>query len=192
MVHRTLASKAGLWGSTGTYPHQLDSNGSKSLYRIVPHLRKILPSDAPPLESISVTVGHPTHEPDSAIFYNGYTKEKMFTLGGAANAGIPGKEWIRANRSRLREHMSRGVEIKWNKRFVKHEVVEERVKAYFEDGTEVVGDILVGADGISSPGDYSRLPIAFNTIVLTLASQSATPSSNQAHLSSITSRLASS
>lgn len=116
----------------------------------------------------------------------------MFTLGGAANAGIPGKEWIRANRSRLREHMSRGVEIRWNKRFVKHEVVEEQVKAYFEDGTEAVGDILVGADGISSPGDYSLLPIAFHAIVLTLPPQFATPFSNQTHLSSMPSRLASS
>jgi FAD-dependent urate hydroxylase len=53
----------------------------------------------------------------------------------------------------LREEAhSRGIEIEYGKRLLSYEVASEDagVIASFEDGTEAVGDLLVGADGIHS------------------------------------------
>ncbi|KZO93969.1 FAD/NAD(P)-binding domain-containing protein [Calocera viscosa TUFC12733] len=44
----------------------------------------------------------------------------------------------------------RGVEIHFNKRFVDVREEGEKVTAVFEDGTEAVGDLLVGCDGLHS------------------------------------------
>ncbi|KAJ7064106.1 putative kynurenine 3-monooxygenase [Mycena amicta] len=42
------------------------------------------------------------------------------------------------------------VEIKWGAKMLKIEEDEKSVTAYFQDGTEATGDILIGADGIHS------------------------------------------
>eukprot|EP00026_Physarum_polycephalum_P016964 Phypoly_transcript_18027.p1 GENE.Phypoly_transcript_18027~~Phypoly_transcript_18027.p1 ORF type:complete len:112 (+),score=20.18 Phypoly_transcript_18027:373-708(+) len=49
-------------------------------------------------------------------------------------------------RWKLRE----GVEVKWGKQFVRYEEHEDRVVAFFEDGTSAEGDVLIGADGTNS------------------------------------------
>lgn len=55
-------------------------------------------------------------------------------------------------RDRLREFLLQGLDVQWNKKFVRYEIDENGVWAYFDDGTKEFGDILVGCDGINSLG----------------------------------------
>lgn len=50
-------------------------------------------------------------------------------------------------RSEMRCILSEGIDIKWNKRLVKFEDKGDQVVAFFEDGSHVTGDLLVGCDG---------------------------------------------
>lgn len=53
-------------------------------------------------------------------------------------------------RSELRKLLQEGLNIQWNKRLVRFEDVGDQVIAYFEDGSKVAGDLLVGCDGVAS------------------------------------------
>jgi hypothetical protein len=55
-------------------------------------------------------------------------------------------------RDRLRDVLLEGVPVQWNKRCVGFEETNDGVWAIFEDGSREFGDILVGSDGINSPG----------------------------------------
>ncbi len=63
------------------------------------------------------------------------------------------------NRWKLRDLLSTGLDIKWDKKFVSYEENNDGVVANFEDGTSVTSALLVGADGVNSkvswPYDYS-------------------------------------
>lgn len=50
-------------------------------------------------------------------------------------------------RSGLRNLLSEGINIQWGKSLIKFEDNGNQVIAYFEDGSSVVGDLLVGCDG---------------------------------------------
>lgn len=81
--------------------------------------------------------------------YNAYTKEPLNLPG---NHWAPGS-WVRANpRSKLRTHLSTGINIQWGKRFERYSVENGKVTVYFYDGSTTTGDILVGADGSRSIG----------------------------------------
>lgn len=54
------------------------------------------------------------------------------------------------NRWHLHKSLSNGMNINYNKNFIKYEENENGVIAYFEDGTSAEGDILIGADGSNS------------------------------------------
>jgi flavin-dependent dehydrogenase len=58
-----------------------------------------------------------------------------------------------ANRSRLRSWLATGLDIKWNKRAIRIEDKDNLVTVVFEDGSSASGDMVVGADGISSMGE---------------------------------------
>lgn len=65
---------------------------------------------------------------------------------------IPG-QLIRVNRAKFRQYLLTGLAVRWGYRFTHYEVTEGGgVKAFFEDGTTAIGDILVGADGLRSRG----------------------------------------
>lgn len=53
-------------------------------------------------------------------------------------------------RSELRSLLQEGVNIQWYKRLVRFEDKGDQVIAYFEDGSHVTGDLLVGCDGGAS------------------------------------------
>lgn len=121
------------------------------LHQRMPELRALIDihSDAPPYESISVCAGK-SGAKDEFAFYDAFTGET--TLRGGESI-YP--NFIRANRASLRKWLSTGIDIQWGRKLVRCEVKlegkeDEGIKAYFEDGTEVEGDILVGADGVSS------------------------------------------
>jgi hypothetical protein len=106
-----------------------------------------MPGSAPPLEDVSVTAG--TGQSDEAAFFDAYTKEIM---GGGEGGG---GQFIRANRARFRVWLNTGIDVKLNKRFLRYEVDEGGVTAFFADGSTARGDIIVGADGVQSQGTSS-------------------------------------
>ena len=64
---------------------------------------------------------------------------------------------IIAHRDKFREILLEGVPVQWNKRCVGFEETKDGVWAIFEDGSRELGDILVGSDGINSPGIKFRI-----------------------------------
>jgi 2-polyprenyl-6-methoxyphenol hydroxylase-like FAD-dependent oxidoreductase len=66
----------------------------------------------------------------------------------------PETKFIRADRAKLRQWLMTDVVITWNKRFARYKEDKDGVTAFFEDGSSVKGDILVGADGIGSKGKF--------------------------------------
>ncbi|KAJ3039114.1 hypothetical protein HDV00_012605 [Rhizophlyctis rosea] len=79
------------------------------------------------------------------------------------------------SRAQLRRVLSEGLDIKYGKKFVKCEVIEDgnKVKVTFEDGTTDIGDVLVGADGANSSIRSYLLPgvqpkeVGFTTVAAT-------------------------
>jgi len=62
------------------------------------------------------------------------------------------------NRWTLRDKLSQGVDIHWDKRLLRYEETPDKVVAHFDDGTSVETDILVGADGSRSIVRAQRCP----------------------------------
>ena len=62
------------------------------------------------------------------------------------------------NRWKLRDLLTQGVNIEWNKKFVRYEEFPDHVVAHFEDGTTAKADILIGADGAKSQVRTQRCP----------------------------------
>jgi 2-polyprenyl-6-methoxyphenol hydroxylase-like FAD-dependent oxidoreductase len=88
--------------------------------------------------------------PDQASFYNLVSGELRFNMGA-----IPGSDFLRVNRARFRQWLATDANVSWGKRYIRHTVetvgAETKVTAYFDDGTSATGELLVGADGASSP-----------------------------------------
>ena len=59
----------------------------------------------------------------------------------------------------LRNSLTRGIDIKWNKKFIKYEEENNKVKIYFEDGSIESADLLIAADGAKSKVRAQRCPI---------------------------------
>lgn len=59
---------------------------------------------------------------------------------------------IRAERRRLRDWLATNIPVQWGRRVTRIEQDNDGVSVYFENGVSAKGDILVGADGISSVG----------------------------------------
>ena len=105
--------------------------------------------DVPPLELCSVT-----RELDldtQFALFEASGKELIRVNGHNPEGGLV---CLRVNRRRFRDWLSEHIDIQWNKRFTHYEEVEGGVKAFFDDGTTAVGDMLVGADGIKSHGRF--------------------------------------
>ena len=110
---------------------------------ILDELKASLLDDVPTLESTNHLL--PLDLPAELCFYD----------GGPMRAFVrsaPEQPIIRANRQKLREVLSTGVNIEWNRSARSIEEVGQQVKLVFDDGEEVVGDVLIGADGAGSFG----------------------------------------
>ncbi|PVH79821.1 FAD/NAD(P)-binding domain-containing protein [Cadophora sp. DSE1049] len=111
----------------------------------VPILKSLIPdSSSAQLQSVQVDPHTPTKPIDTLAFLNGATGEIM-------NAPeIP--NFHRLRRSKLRNLLSRDLDIRWNKR-LKDMVFEQdgqSVTAMFEDGETITGKLIIGADGARS------------------------------------------
>ena len=71
-------------------------------------------------------------------FYNGKTGEILTRFRTTSTRRI--------SRTKLRLLLSRGIDVRYGKRFVKLERHEDGVTAYFEDGSTAKGSMLVGCD----------------------------------------------
>ncbi|KAJ5112044.1 hypothetical protein N7532_000089 [Penicillium argentinense] len=63
---------------------------------------------------------------------------------------VPAEERIRVNRGRLRELLTTGLDVKWNKTLREIWSDEKGVTAVFEDGEKYIGELLVACDGARS------------------------------------------
>ena len=61
-----------------------------------------------------------------------------------------GVQFAIVNRWALRRLLSTGIDIEWNKKYVRYEERENCVEVYFEDGSTARGSLLVAADGSKS------------------------------------------
>jgi 2-polyprenyl-6-methoxyphenol hydroxylase-like FAD-dependent oxidoreductase len=55
-------------------------------------------------------------------------------------------------RDKLRHVLLENVPVQWGKKCIGYEETDDGVWVLFEDGSKEFCDILVGADGINSPG----------------------------------------
>lgn len=63
-----------------------------------------------------------------------------------------------AHRTRLRSWLATDLHVHWNKKASKIEEIDDQVTIAFSDGTTFTGDVLVGADGVSSTVRSHILP----------------------------------
>ncbi|QQK44269.1 Aromatic-ring hydroxylase-like [Penicillium digitatum] len=69
---------------------------------------------------------------------------------GDALYSIPAAERIRVSRVRLRELLTTGVDVQWDRNFRDIESIADQITAHFEDGTSYTGRLLVACDGSRS------------------------------------------
>lgn len=62
-------------------------------------------------------------------------------------------------REDLRRALLTNLDVQWNKRFLSYELVDEKIEAYFDDGTSAHGSMLVGCDGAKSLVREQLIPI---------------------------------
>ncbi|KAI1338678.1 hypothetical protein F5Y15DRAFT_386605 [Xylariaceae sp. FL0016] len=114
---------------------------SLAIHSVLQDLKELTPEDLPPLEE-SVRALQGLDLNDQLLLYFNHER-----IGVPSTTTFP---WIRANRSRLRLWLSHGLDIQWNKTARKIEQAGDKVTVTFQDGSNAVGDILVGADGTNS------------------------------------------
>lgn len=73
------------------------------------------------------------------------------------------------NRVVLRDALAEEVDVVYGKAFIRYEVVSgenggKRIKVFFEDGTEDVGDLLVAADGSGSKVGFVDLVVTVSCV----------------------------
>ncbi|KAJ5356381.1 hypothetical protein N7517_010990 [Penicillium concentricum] len=76
---------------------------------------------------------------------------QFFNLkSGDALYNIPAAERIRVSRVRLRQLLTTGINVEWNKALENIESTADEITAHFEDGTNYTGRLLVACDGSRS------------------------------------------
>ena len=113
-----------------------------ALHTILGDLKASLPDDLPPIESTNHLL--PLELPAELCFYS--------SAGKASAKASQQHPVVRANRQKLRELFATNIDVQWDKLVSSIEQDEEYVRLTFTDGTTATGDVLVGADGVSSHG----------------------------------------
>ncbi|TVY42224.1 FAD-dependent monooxygenase [Lachnellula subtilissima] len=125
------------------FPGERDWN--MGLHWGMPILKSLIPESAvQALHSTQVDPNTPTKRFDTLKFVNGKT--------GKVITRLPSPDFHRLRRSKLRALLCKGLDIRWNKR-LKDIVFEHdgsRVTAVFEDGEQITGRLIIGADGSRS------------------------------------------
>jgi 2-polyprenyl-6-methoxyphenol hydroxylase-like FAD-dependent oxidoreductase len=106
-------------------------------------MKERMPSEMGPVEQTSHLL--PLKLPPQFSFYD--ITRPGFRVGVIADETL---KVVRANRGRMRDWLMQGIDVQFNKRLVRIEEHNEKVTAYFEDGTSATGDFVVGAEGTRS------------------------------------------
>jgi 2-polyprenyl-6-methoxyphenol hydroxylase-like FAD-dependent oxidoreductase len=108
------------------------------------HVSKCLPAEL--VDRLSEAYADPSLTPDAVTglpIYNGKTGDLLMEM----KAEKP----CRVSRRKLRNLFAEGLDVQYGKEVA--DVIEEgedRVRVVFKDGTEVVGDVVIGCDGARS------------------------------------------
>ncbi|KAL7619403.1 hypothetical protein AAE478_009942 [Parahypoxylon ruwenzoriense] len=124
-----------------TNPVSRSSGWAIAIHTILNELISSVPKDMPPLKEYVNHLSPLNLEAQIGLYFRGQH------LGVQSTGEAP---IIRANRFRFREWLSTEIPIQWGKKVTQVEEGEDEVRAHFEDGTTVAGDIIVGADGVNS------------------------------------------
>jgi len=73
--------------------------------------------------------------------------------------------WMMGYRPGLRNLLLDGVDVRWSKQVIGYEESENSVRICFADGTDEVGDVLIGADGVNSIGTREKVTIILQDVV---------------------------
>ncbi|GLI77979.1 hypothetical protein PoHVEF18_006276 [Penicillium ochrochloron] len=125
-----LDARTGGWGLT--------------LHWALPALRALLPPDV--VERFPDTFvnkeASARGDVGSFQFFNLKSGESLFS--------VPAEERIRVNRGRLRELLTSGIDVRWDKKLKNIESTADNITAHFEDGSSYTGRLLVASDGARS------------------------------------------
>ncbi|KAJ5691667.1 hypothetical protein N7488_012402 [Penicillium malachiteum] len=125
-----LNARSGGWGLT--------------LHWALPALRKLLPEHVISRFSDTFVNKDAASRGDMGRF-------QFFDLkSGKALYNVPAEERIRVNRGRLRELLTTGLDVQWDKTLRDIESTDEFITAHFEDGSSYNGKLLVACDGARS------------------------------------------
>lgn len=108
----------------------------------------------PPLESTSHLL--PLSLPSQFVYY---------THDSTARTGVQPDEKhsvLRACRKKLRAWLATEIPIQYNKKAIQIDENDAGVTVHFADGSQSTGDILVGADGVNSVGQYEKAMLSSN------------------------------
>lgn len=101
------------------------------------------PDEFGDIDSVSVNASNGLL--DSGCVIDAVTDKKIGRIGGFPK-GHP-EYMLRARREGLRDYLSQGLDIHYDKNCIGYKEDDEGVTALFKDGSEFRGSILVGADG---------------------------------------------
>ena len=120
---------------------------------VISNLPKTSPNTAPDIEEHGISIidhtGNLLFKPPVKIFKDVYEFSKISR----------GMSIAVFYRDTLRDILSEDVPIQWGKKCIGYEEIQEGVWVIFEDGSREFCDILVGADGINSPGKLNNFKI---------------------------------
>jgi 2-polyprenyl-6-methoxyphenol hydroxylase-like FAD-dependent oxidoreductase len=134
---------------TERYSIQINSDGNTALH-------ECLPDDL--WEAYLTTAGQPV----AGIRFVTHRLRRLLAADWAPARDQASADW-RVSRPKLRQVLLAGLEreVRFGKKLLRYErTPDEHVEAFFEDGTSTVGDVLVGADGVSSNVRKQFLPQA--------------------------------
>lgn len=118
---------------------------SIGLHTILDDLKASISDDMPSLETVFHL--HPLKFPSQLAVYQAQDPGQRHGVTDDGSGKL-----LRANRRRLREFLSTGIQVEFGKQATGIQEDHHSVTVNFTDGTSANGDFLVGADGVHSTG----------------------------------------
>lgn len=135
--------------SSSNHTRQCNARLKQEWRRALPALSELLPAST--FHSLKTTsVNHNTGKDDEVAFVNAITGETAAKLHGIAH-GLPGSI-LRASRETLRSYLwhANDLPVSCGKQFTHYLEDADGVTAFFADGSQCHGALLIGADGVHS------------------------------------------
>ncbi len=117
--------------------------------RVLDKLRVAVPDSMPPLEETNHLL--PLDLPAELVHVS---PDLQGRHGVRAGGDL---DIIRASRRKLRKWLLTDINVQFDKEVTRIEEHGCKVTVHFRDGTAATGDVLVGADGVNSAGEFCRI-----------------------------------